>query len=84
MNRAPIKKIRFLFKRYIAISIAGKKEAYKPFQYIYDVEEDITKLFHLGCVDSFVIQQPLRNLDIFADKQNSEEIDGRKTGERYE
>ncbi len=75
-------KVCFLLKGDIAISVAGKKKSYKPFQHIDNVKENIAKLFHLSGVDSLVVKHRFRQVGFTPGKHNSKEIDCRETLER--
>lgn len=63
-------------KRNVTISVPFLKETHNPLQQIYYVEQDISKLFHLGGMDSFAIEHNIVDVTLCAsDKQNTEEID---------
>lgn len=57
-------------KRNISISVPFLKETHNPLQQIYYVEQDISKLFHLGGMDSFVIEHNIVGVTLCtSDKQ---------------
>lgn len=57
-------------KRNVSISVPFLKETHNPFQQIYYVEQDISKLFHLGDMDSFVIEHNIVDVTLCtSDKQ---------------
>ena len=57
-----------------------KDKPVQPLQEIDDVEEDVPKLFHLGCMDFFVVENIIRfSFEVIgvllSDKQATEQID---------
>ena len=67
-------------KRNVSISAPFLKETHNPLQQIYYVEQDISKLFHLSGMDSFVVEHYIVDVTLCtSDKQNTEEIDGQES-----